>query len=101
MVCWGWAATVAMVGSNALMIVTAGLVFVKPFLGRRQAADSVSTRLRSACGWGPWCCRRSAWSGAVQRGAGAAVRGPVAASLAGAPDDVMSISGAASRCRWP
>ena len=34
----GWAATVAMVGANALMIVTAGLVFVKPFLGRRTEA---------------------------------------------------------------
>ncbi|UEM04469.1 putative monovalent cation/H+ antiporter subunit A [Skermanella rosea] len=29
----GWIATLAMLASNALMLVTAGLVFVKPFLG--------------------------------------------------------------------
>ena len=65
-----------MVGANALMIVTAGLVFVKPFLGRAdRAADSVHEAPVSL--WlGPVVLAGlRPGAGGLQRRAGALVRG--------------------------
>jgi multicomponent Na+:H+ antiporter subunit A len=86
----GWAATFAMVGANALLIVTAGLVFVKPFLGLRTEAADDSVHEAPVSLWlGPVVLSAfglglGVFNGALERWFVA----PVAASLAGAPVDV-------------
>ena len=85
----GWAATFAMVGANALMIVTAALVFVKPFLGRRTQAAFHAHEAPVSLWIGPVVLSAfglglGVFNGALERWFVA----PVAASLAGAPVDV-------------
>ena len=85
----GWAATFAMVGANALMIVTAALVFVKPFLGRRTEAASNAHEAPVSLWLGPvvlsaFSLGLGVFNGALERWFVA----PVAASLAGAPVNV-------------
>jgi multicomponent Na+:H+ antiporter subunit A len=85
----GWAATAAMVVSNALMMVTAGLVFVKPFLGQPVRTPKHAHEAPVSLWLGP----------VVLGGLGLAFGlfngvtehwfvGPVVASLAGAPTEV-------------
>lgn len=85
----GWLATAAMVAANALMIVTAGLVFVKPFLGRRTEAAGHAHEAPVSLWLGPVVLAGiglglGVFSGALERWFVA----PVAASLTGAPMDV-------------
>ena len=85
----GWLATAAMVAANALMIVTAGLVFVKPFLGRRTEAAGHAHEAPVSLWVGPVVLAGiglglGVFSGALEHWFVA----PVATSLTGAPMDV-------------
>jgi multicomponent Na+:H+ antiporter subunit A len=85
----GWLATAAMVAANALMIVTAGLVFVKPFLGRRTEAAGHAHEAPVSLWLGPVVLAGiglglGVFNGALEHWFVA----PVAASLTGAPMDV-------------
>ncbi|EWY41390.1 NADH dehydrogenase [Skermanella stibiiresistens SB22] len=85
----GWVVTAAMVVSNALMMVTAGLVFIKPFLGARTETPKAAHEAPIGLWLGPIVLAAAGlglgvFHGELER----LLVAPVAASLAGRPMEV-------------